>query len=190
MKINTTFLVFIHCLLLEKSEQTRTNKYYIQDLFKIIQSCITKITFHKMKHFINIMYQNKPNLSFICCYINSCSSINISSKNSNVCVVVNFSSQVIFIFLLFQLHIKHTLSYPKRKGKQNLPDRKKINYNMSLGQWAMIKKGRRNRKKESACPHAFFFFGEKSRQETFFVKTLFYLTSRYLLSGTVYTIKD
>ena len=61
---------------------------------------------------------------------------------------------------------------------------------MSLGQWAMIKKGRRNRKKESACPHAFFFFGEKSRQETFFVKTLFYLTSRYLLSGTVYTIKD
>ena len=61
------------------------------------------------------MYQNKPNLCFICCYINSCSSINISSKNSNVCVVVNFSSQVIFIFLLFQLHIKHTLSYPKEK---------------------------------------------------------------------------
>ena len=123
VKINTTFLVFIDCLLLEKSEQTRTNKHYIQDLFKIIQSCITKITFHKMKHFIKyIMYQNKPNLCFICCYINSCSSINISSKNRNVCVVVNFSSQVIFIFLLFQLHIKHTLSYPKRKGKQNLPD--------------------------------------------------------------------
>ena len=106
MKINTMFLVFIDCLLLEKSEQTRTNKHYIQDLFKIIQSCITKITFHKMKHFNKyIMYQNKSNLCFICCYINSCSSINISSKNSNVCVVVNFSSQVIFIFLLFQLHI-------------------------------------------------------------------------------------
>ena len=122
VKINTMFLVFIDCLLLEKSEQTRTNKHYIQDLFKIIQSCITKITFHKMKHFNKyIMYQNKSNLCLICCYINSCSSINISSKNSNVCVVVNFSSQVIFIFLLFQLHIKHTLSYPKRKEKQNLP---------------------------------------------------------------------
>ena len=63
--------------------------------------------------------------------------------------------------------------------------------------WAMIKKGRRNRKKVSACPHAFFFFfGEKSRQETFFVITLFYLictvhvvTSQYLLSGTLSRIK-
>ena len=71
------------------------------------------------------MYQNKLNLCFICCYISSCSSINISSKNSNVRVVVYFLSQVIFIFLLFQLHIKHTLPYPKRKGKQNLPDIKK-----------------------------------------------------------------
>ena len=51
------------------------------------------------------------------------------------------------------------------------------------------------KKKEPA--HMHFFFGEKSRQETFFVINLFYLictvhvvTSRYLLSGTVYTIKD
>ena len=62
--------------------------------------------------------------------------------------------------------------------------------------WAMIKKGRRNAKKESACPHAFFFFREKSRQETFFVITLFYLictvhvvTSQYLLSGTLSRMK-
>ena len=38
-------------------------------------------------------------------------------------VVVNFLSQVIFIFLLFQLHL-HTLPYPKTKEKQKLPDMK------------------------------------------------------------------
>ena len=32
-----------------------------------------------------------------------------------------FLSQVIFIFLLFQLH-SHTLPYPKTKGKQKLPE--------------------------------------------------------------------
>ena len=36
-------------------------------------------------------------------------------------VVVNFLSQVIFIFLLFQLH-KHTLPYSKTKEKQKLPE--------------------------------------------------------------------
>ena len=36
-------------------------------------------------------------------------------------VVVNFLSQVIFIFLLFQLH-EHTFPYPKTKEK--LPERK------------------------------------------------------------------
>ena len=36
-------------------------------------------------------------------------------------VVVNFLSQVIFIFLLFQLH-KHALPYPKTKEKQKLPE--------------------------------------------------------------------
>ena len=36
-------------------------------------------------------------VSFTSC---TSSSTNISSTNSNVCVVVNFSSQVIFIFLL------------------------------------------------------------------------------------------
>ena len=36
-------------------------------------------------------------------------------------VVVNFLSQVIFIFLLFQLH-QHILPYPKTKEKQKLPE--------------------------------------------------------------------
>ena len=35
-------------------------------------------------------------------------------------IVVNFLSQVIFLFLLFQLHL-HTLPYPKTKEKQKLP---------------------------------------------------------------------
>ena len=35
-------------------------------------------------------------------------------KQSSACVVVNFLSQVIFIFPLFQLHY-HTLPYPKAK---------------------------------------------------------------------------
>ena len=36
-------------------------------------------------------------------------------------VVVNFLSQVIVIFLSFQLH-QHTFRYPKTKGKQKLPE--------------------------------------------------------------------
>ena len=40
-----------------------------------------------------------------------------------VYVVVNFLSQVIFIFLLFQLH-QHILPYPKTKEKQKLPEMK------------------------------------------------------------------
>ena len=42
-------------------------------------------------------------------------------------VVVNFLSQVISVFLLLQLD-QHTLSYPKTKEKQKLPE-VKINYN-------------------------------------------------------------
>ena len=34
-------------------------------------------------------------------------------------------------------------------------------------QWAMIKKGRRNGKKESACPHAFFFWREIQTRNLF-----------------------
>ena len=45
----------------------------------------------------------------------------------NIYVVVNFLSQVIFIFLLFQLH-QYTFLYPKTKEKQKLPLDKKINY--------------------------------------------------------------
>ena len=33
--------------------------------------------------------------------------------------------------------------------------------------WAMIKKGRRNRKKESACPHAFFFLERNPDKKPF-----------------------
>ena len=40
-----------------------------------------------------------------------------------VYVVVNFLSQEIFIFLLFQLHL-YTLPYPKTKEKQQLPEMK------------------------------------------------------------------
>ena len=39
---------------------------------------------------------------------------------TNVYVVVNFLSQVVFLFLLFQLH-KHTSPYPKTKEKKILP---------------------------------------------------------------------
>ena len=46
-----------------------------------------------------------------------------TDQKSNVSVVVNFLSQVIFIFLLFQLHL-HTLLYPKTKEKQKLPEMK------------------------------------------------------------------
>ena len=42
-------------------------------------------------------------------------------KELYVPVVVNFLSQVIFIFLLFQLH-QHILPYPKTKEKQKLPE--------------------------------------------------------------------
>ena len=63
------------------------------------------------------MYQNKPNLCFICCYINSCSSINISSKNSNVRVVVYFLSQVIFIF--FCSNFISSIHYHTQKEKEN-----------------------------------------------------------------------
>ena len=42
-------------------------------------------------------------------------------------VVVNFLSQVNFIFLLFQLH-QHTLTYPKTKEKEKLTEIK-IKYN-------------------------------------------------------------
>ena len=34
--------------------------------------------------------------------------------------------------------------------------------------WAMIKKGRRNGKKESACPHAFFFFWREIQTRNLF----------------------
>ena len=40
-----------------------------------------------------------------------------------ISVVVNFLSQVIIIFLLFQLH-QHTLPYSKTKEKQKLPETK------------------------------------------------------------------
>ena len=40
-----------------------------------------------------------------------------------VSVAVNFLSQVIFIFLLFWLHLL-TLPYPKTKEKQKLPEMK------------------------------------------------------------------
>ena len=57
--------------------------------------------------------------------------------------------------------------------------------------WAMIKKGRRNRKKESASPHAFFFFGEQSRQETFFVITFLHSAcGNIAIFIKWYTIKD
>ena len=41
--------------------------------------------------------------------------------STSVHVAVNFLSQVIFIFLLFQLH-QHILPYPKTKEKQKLPE--------------------------------------------------------------------
>ena len=37
------------------------------------------------------------------------------------CIVLNFLSRLIFIFLLFQLH-KHTLPYHKTKEEQKLPE--------------------------------------------------------------------
>ena len=43
------------------------------------------------------------------------------SGYSEKSVVVNFLSQVILIFLLFQLH-QHILPYPKTKEKQKLPE--------------------------------------------------------------------
>ena len=43
----------------------------------------------------------------------------------NIIVVVNFLSQVILIFLLFQLH-QDTLPYPKTKEKQKLPEIKNL----------------------------------------------------------------
>ena len=47
-------------------------------------------------------------------------------------VVVNiFLSQLIFIFLLFQLHY-HTLPYPKIKEKQKLPEIKKLTRTYTL----------------------------------------------------------
>ena len=42
-------------------------------------------------------------------------------QKSKEYVVVNFLSQVIYIFLLFQLHY-HTLPYPQTKEKQKLPE--------------------------------------------------------------------
>ena len=42
-------------------------------------------------------------------------------KMVNGHVVVNFLSHVIFIFPLFQFR-QHTLSYPKTKEKQKLPE--------------------------------------------------------------------
>ena len=42
-----------------------------------------------------------------------------------ICVEVNFLCQVIFIFLLFELH-QHTLSYPKTKENQTLPEITKL----------------------------------------------------------------
>ena len=39
----------------------------------------------------------------------------------NVYAVVNFLSQVIFIFLMFQIHL-NTLPYPKTKEKQKLSE--------------------------------------------------------------------
>ena len=182
MKINTTFLVFIDCLLLEKSEQTRTNKHYIQDIFKIIQSCITKITFHKWSILLNIiiMYQNKPNLCFICCYINSCSSINIKFEifikelQCTCCSLFFISGN--FYFSSVPTSYQAYITIPKKKRKTKLTWHKKINYNMSLGRvlickesirWAMIKKGRRNGKKERACPHAFFFLERNPDKKPF-----------------------
>ena len=43
-------------------------------------------------------------------------------------IVDNFLSQVMFIFLLFQLH-QHTLPYPQTKEEQKLPE-VKINFNI------------------------------------------------------------
>ena len=57
--------------------------------------------------------------------------------------------------------------------------------------WAMIKKSRRNGKKESACPQAFFLGGEKSRQETFFVITFLHSAcGNIAIFIKWYTIKD
>ena len=47
--------------------------------------------------------------------------LTLVTGTTNGFVVVNFLSQVIFIFPLFQLR-KHTLPYPKRKEKQKLPE--------------------------------------------------------------------
>ena len=55
-------------------------------------------------------------------FLHACWIISLQPK-WNVYVVVDFLSQVIFIFLLFQLHL-HTLPYPKTKEKQKLPEMK------------------------------------------------------------------
>ena len=46
-----------------------------------------------------------------------------TDQKSNVSVVVNFLSQVIFIFLFFQLHL-HTYHTPKQKNKKITGDEK------------------------------------------------------------------
>ena len=48
-----------------------------------------------------------------------------TDQKSNVSVVVNFLSQVIFIFLLFQLHL-HTMPYPKAKKKTKISWEEKL----------------------------------------------------------------
>ena len=48
-------------------------------------------------------------------------SLKISHRPFIYYVVVNFLSQVIFAFVLFQLYY-HTLPHPKTKEKQKLPE--------------------------------------------------------------------
>ena len=47
------------------------------------------------------------------------------TDQKSVSVVINFLSQVIYIFLLFQLHL-HTLPYPKTKEKQKVTGDEKL----------------------------------------------------------------
>ena len=61
--------------------------------------------------------------------------------------------------------------------------------------WAMIKKGRRNRKKVSACPHAFFFFWREIQTRNLFCNNII-LLNLHSACGNIaifikwYTIKD
>ena len=54
-------------------------------------------------------------------------------RRNNIFVVVNFLSQVMFLFLLFQLHWHTgTLPYPKMKEKQKLLEMKNQLYHLSI----------------------------------------------------------